>query len=423
MSGAVQHETVTPGVVPQPHVHQLVPTQVQRVAHLGTQAQSPGNQHTAWSPPNLRGENVPLDQASLPYGQINMAQRPVQALGHFGLPPVMPYVSTNGPTIQANNVGQPMALGYNLARLSGDAVYSGIPFQQSFPVPNPYLPGSVTMTDLTNLKQQVDESTADFIERFRKKVGKCTVHFPESECAHVIINNMHPQLKEKLVGKSCSNLSQLAEKASQIKQYVQEKERRRASRNRGSHLVSIIEVSKSDSESADCTADAMVAEIVRGKVYSYPSMKVVKGKEMSASDDKVNYSFNITKADQIFDHLLKDKQIRLLDGYRIPSVEELKDKKYCKWHNSYNHSTSNCVVFRKAIQKGIKVGRFKLADKSMAKMSIDTDPFPAVPISMVSFAKLDESRDTKGRQPMKRVWSQRNLLNGRRPQGPLCSTG
>ncbi|KAJ8557252.1 hypothetical protein K7X08_002877 [Anisodus acutangulus] len=71
----------------------------------------------------------------------------------------------------------------------------------------------------------------------------------------------------------------------------------------------------------------MVAKIVKGKVYSYPALKATKSKKTSSTDDRVSYSFDITKADQIFDYLLKVKQIRLLDGYRIPSVEEHKDNK------------------------------------------------------------------------------------------------
>lgn len=74
-----------------------------------------------------------------------------------------------------------------------------------------------------------------------------------------------------------------------------------------------------------------------------------KGKEVQALKSKMEYTFDISKANQIFDHLLKDQQIRLIEGHKIPSTEELKNKKYCQWHNSYTRSTANCVVFRKAI--------------------------------------------------------------------------
>ena len=152
-------------------------------------------------------------------------------------------------------------------------------------------------------------------------------------------------------------------------------------------MVSIIEAEESNDESPDSTADIMAVEIVKGKVYSCPALRSPKGKEVKTSEGKIDYSFDISKADQIFDHLLKDKQIKLLDGHKIPSQEELKGKRYCKWHNSYNHATINCMVFRRAIQKGIEEGRFKLADKGISEMTVDTDPFPTMDINMVSFVR------------------------------------
>ena len=93
----------------------------------------------------------------------------------------------------------------------------------------------------------------------------------------------------------------------------------------------------------------MVAEIVKGRPYSCPALKPSKGKEVVHSENKEEFSFDISKADRIFDHLLKDQQIKLPDGYKIPSPEELKNRSYYKWHNSFNHNTINCVMFRNAI--------------------------------------------------------------------------
>ncbi|CAL2277863.1 unnamed protein product [Prunus armeniaca] len=39
--------------------------------------------------------------------------------------------------------------------------------------------------------------------------------------------------------------------------------------------------------------------------------------------------------------------------HKLPKPEELKGRQYCKWHNSWNHSTNSCVVFRDVIQEGI----------------------------------------------------------------------
>ena len=87
------------------------------------------------------------------------------------------------------------------------------------------------------------------------------------------------------------------------------------------------------------------------------------------------YSFDIYRADEFFNHLLEGKIIKLPDDVKLPYLEELKGKKYCKWHNSWTHSTNNCSIFRDRIQDLIRKGKLKFPEK---QMGIDEDPFPAV---------------------------------------------
>lgn len=49
-------------------------------------------------------------------------------------------------------------------------------------------------------------------------------------------------------------------------------------------------------------------------------------------------------------------------------------RKYCKYHNKWNHCTNSCVHFRDLIQGAIKEGRLKFKEKPNA-MKVDTDPF------------------------------------------------
>jgi len=71
------------------------------------------------------------------------------------------------------------------------------------------------------------------------------------------------------------------------------------------------------------------------------------------------FAFDITKADRIFDFLLQEGQIKLSPNHVIPSEEELKNIKYCKWHNATSHSTNECKVFREQLQSAIESGRIK----------------------------------------------------------------
>ena len=121
-------------------------------------------------------------------------------------------------------------------------------------------------------------------------------------------------------------------------------------------------------------AEIRAAELQAGPPYVCASLRPMKGKEKTNTSNKA-YSFDITKADQIFDVLLQDKQIVLPEGKKMPSAEEIKNRKFCKYHQIIGHSTNNCVRFRDLIQKAIKDGRLKFEEKSQSSMTVDVNPF------------------------------------------------
>jgi hypothetical protein len=93
------------------------------------------------------------------------------------------------------------------------------------------------------------------------------------------------------------------------------------------------------------------------------------------------YDFYAKKADKIFDLLLEKKQLKLPANHVIPSAEELKGKKYCKFHNANNHNTNKCRIFCFHIQKAIEQEKIKF--EPVKKLDIDKHPFPGV--HMVEF--------------------------------------
>ncbi|KAM2605482.1 hypothetical protein TB2_034282 [Malus domestica] len=121
------------------------------------------------------------------------------------------------------------------------------------------------------------------------------------------------------------------------------------------------------------------------------------------------YTFNITKADVIFDQLLSVKIIKLRPGHNIPKAEELKGKIYCKYHNLSKHTTNNCVVFRDNVQSWIDSGKLRFPEK---KMSVDTDPFPTATVNMVD-ARLPKD---KGKGKAEAVTTQRFVNQNSRPR-------
>ena len=104
-----------------------------------------------------------------------------------------------------------------------------------------------------------------------------------------------------------------------------------------------------------------------------------------------SYGFNITKADKIFDLLLSEGLIKLKPYHKIPSEDELKNMKYCKWHNATSHDTNECKVFRQQIQMAFEQGRLKF-EAPKKTMKIDGHPFA---INMVDVARDEGSSQDK----------------------------
>jgi hypothetical protein len=86
------------------------------------------------------------------------------------------------------------------------------------------------------------------------------------------------------------------------------------------------------------------------------------------------FDFDVSKVEQIFDLLLKEKQLKLPEGYNLPTVQELKGRSYCKRHDSFTN-TSDCKELHRQIQSAIEQGQLILGQTAM---KVDTQPFPSV---------------------------------------------
>ena len=75
--------------------------------------------------------------------------------------------------------------------------------------------------------------------------------------------------------------------------------------------------------------------------------------------------------DHIFDALLKNNYIKLLDHHVMPSLQDLKERIYCKWHNSFDHCTTDYNTFRQKIQSAINEGRLNFATLGMSHAKDD----------------------------------------------------
>ena len=89
-----------------------------------------------------------------------------------------------------------------------------------------------------------------------------------------------------------------------------EKKQRRANQvSKGLHLVSIIDyngLSEMTDFLEEKLSKVMAIETLKGRPYSCLALRLLKGKEATRLESKEQYLFDISKANQIFDHLLRD---------------------------------------------------------------------------------------------------------------------
>ena len=85
--------------------------------------------------------------------------------------------------------------------------------------------------------------------------------------------------------------------------------------------------------------------------------------------EEIKFTFDLSKCERIFDELAKIEKNKFF--YTILSIEELKRRAYCKFHNPFCHATNDCNVLRRKIQLAIDEGRL-----IPPTMQIDQNPFP-----------------------------------------------
>ncbi|GLU04133.1 hypothetical protein SLE2022_212960 [Rubroshorea leprosula] len=74
---------------------------------------------------------------------------------------------------------------------------------------------------------------------------------------------------------------------------------------------------------------------------------------------------------------------------------EIGSREYCKYHNSWKHSTNDCVIFWDVLQDKIDKGILRLLDKDKETTGVDADPFPSmfVGVNVVDLRSIARDRN------------------------------
>jgi hypothetical protein len=105
---------------------------------------------------------------------------------------------------------------------------------------------------------------------------------------------------------------------------------------------------------------------------------------------KGTYDFDVTKADKLFEFLVKEGRIKLTKGPSMLRPDGVKVKRYRGFHDRNSHSINECRVFRMRIQKAILEGHLKFDNK----MKLDGNPFPQ---NMIGFSVNMAIAEEKGK--------------------------
>jgi hypothetical protein len=170
----------------------------------------------------------------------------------------------------------------------------------------------VSMVDLARLRQKPYESAEQFIMRFKRVRKRCLITLPEAEYIKIAID-------KKFEGVIFIDLFVLSKRASRFEGLLKEENQRKNS-SYGTYY-------QDPNYEIDLAKYIGQAPFVCGALYK----KQIQAQESNKLASSLRaYSFDVERADEIFDILYNAKQLRIIGRHRFPSKEELKRRDSCK---------------------------------------------------------------------------------------------
>jgi hypothetical protein len=207
-----------------------------------------------------------------------------------------------------------------------------------------YFSGSTKkkLIDLTTLKQRHNETPLEFLRSFREVKGMCfSLTLQDDQLVDMAVAGMLPAVREKLFGMEFDNLGQLSQKLSLMSNqtYGFKKDARFAKHNDIADIYNQFLEKADQMGDSDDEEEVAAAEIMWGKEPLTMNQHWIK-------QTKGTYDFNVTKADKLFEFLVKEGRIKLPEGHSMLRPDGVKEKRYCGFHDRNSHSINDCRVFR-----------------------------------------------------------------------------
>jgi hypothetical protein len=167
-----------------------------------------------------------------------------------------------------------------------------------------YFSGSTEkkLIDMATLRQRHNETPMEFLKRFREVKGMCfSLNLPDDQLADMAVAGMLPAIREKLFGMEFNNLGQLSQRLSLMSSqaYGFKKDSRFAMHNDIADIYNQFLERAGQAEEFDDDEEVAAAEIMWGK-------EPLTGNQRWIKQDKGTYDFDVTKADKLFEFLIKE---------------------------------------------------------------------------------------------------------------------
>jgi hypothetical protein len=174
----------------------------------------------------------------------------------------------------------------------------------------------------------------EFLRRFRETKSMCfSLNILDDQLGGMAVAGMLPAIREKLFRMEFDDLGQLSHRLSLMSNqaYVFKKDSIFVKHNDIAEIYNQFLERADQGGECDDEQEIAAAEIVWGKeplTVNQRWIKLTKG----------TYDFDVTKADKLFDFLVKEGRIRLPEGHSMLRPDGVKDKKYCGSHDRNSHS-------------------------------------------------------------------------------------
>jgi hypothetical protein len=199
----------------------------------------------------------------------------------------------------------------------------------------------VGIADLAQVRQKRGETVAEYIQRFREVKNGCySTCITEKEAVKLASLVLTKPIKDMGFQLEFNSLAHLVQKLTSYEQ-------RHPKIYQDKFKCQIALIDTEDAEDSGEEQEVAVAEWTRGA-------NPVSCKWVKQQGPAKGFDFDKSKVEQIFDLLFRKKQLKLPEGHRFPTAQELQGKPYCKWHHLFTHTTNNCKELRQQIQSAIE---------------------------------------------------------------------